>query len=141
MVSRLLATPGVFEIEEVGLPPSNGALVAVKFEPIALMRSLKAAVLLVPSVIAAMRDERSPHRGDGAVVRVDERPGNRPVPALDAPVAGIHRVGPRSRIRHVIIVAVRVGQPVRIRRAAKATDFRISCRRVDRVVDVEWRRR
>ena len=52
--SRLFATAAGVASDAVGMPPSNGADVAVRLLPIALTRSLNPAVLLVPSVIMAM---------------------------------------------------------------------------------------
>ena len=46
--------------DAVGLPESNGAEVAEIFDPIALTRSLNAAVLLVPSMIAGKIDITAP---------------------------------------------------------------------------------
>ena len=54
------------------MPASKGAVVAPKFEPIALTRSLKAAVLLVPSVMPAMLTELPPKPGGPVSTPFDE---------------------------------------------------------------------
>ena len=65
-------TAAGIESDAVGLPASNGAEVPVKLLPIALTRSLNAAVLLVPSVIPAMLIERPPKPGGPVSTPFDE---------------------------------------------------------------------
>ena len=70
--STLLATGGGVPSDAVGIPPSNGAVVAEKLLPIALTRSLNAAVLLVPSVIMAKLTELPPNPGGPVSMPFDE---------------------------------------------------------------------
>ena len=135
--STLLATAAGWRATRSACPPSKGAVVPLKLLPIALTRSLKAAVLLVPSVIAGDADRAAAEArraGVDAVRRVDERPGGRAVPDGRPGVAAVVAVRRRARVGHVIVVAVGAGQPVLVRRAEEPGDHPVLRRGVGRVI-------
>jgi hypothetical protein len=70
--STVVGTAGGIESDAVGLSPSNGAEVGVALLPTALTRSLNAAVLLVPSMIAAILIEGPPKPGGPVSTPLDE---------------------------------------------------------------------